>query len=169
MDFFSEYIVKRRKTVVDYLIIAGFYFAAFLLSIIFFLTSQWTLGLWTLLVAASWFGAFWLSKSRYIEFEYALTNNELDIDKILAKSRRKRLITVNFKQIDICAKTDDINFANEFKNAPEKVYDCTGMSENDTYFVDFNTSDQKTRVIFQPTDKMKENMRLINPRAVHIS
>lgn len=168
MDIFCEYIVKRKKTIVDFLIIIGGYFAAFLLSVIFILTSQYTLGMWLLLIALVWFGAFILAKTRYIEFEYILTNNELDIDRIFAKSRRKRLLTVDFKNIDICAKIDNPNFANEFKNAPEKIYDCSGICDNDTYFVDFYTNEKKTRVIFQPTEKMLENIRLINPRAVHI-
>ena len=114
--------------------------------------------------------AFILAKGVFVEFEYALTNNELDIDKILGRSRRKRVITVDFKNIEICANINDEKYSHEFKNTVSvtKTIDVTGICDYDVYFVDFAGENGKTRVLFQPTDKMKDAMKLINPRAIHI-
>ncbi len=169
MDIFCEYIVKHKNTAVDLLIPTGGYIAATILTFIIMLFSQYLFGLGFLLIAAVWYGAFILMRSRYVEYEYILTNNEMDIDKIMAKKRRKRVITVNFKHIEICAKVDDPVYSSQYANKPEKIYDFTGNSEYDVYFVDFHGQDKRTRILFHPTDKMKENLRLINPGAVHLS
>ena len=169
MDLFCEYIVKRKKSPVDYLITVAGYFAALILSYIFLMLNSLLFGFGLLLIAASWYGAYILMKSRYVEYEYTLTNSEMDIDKIYAKRRRKRLISVDFRHVDICAKIDDPIYSGEFKNnTPSKIYDVSGLSENDIYFVDFSKDASKVRVIFQPTDKMKDGLKLINPRVIHI-
>lgn len=169
MDVFCEYIVKKGKTVNDLLITIGAYIAAFIISSIVMLFAGYTYGFWLFLVAGAWYGAYYVVKTRYVEYEYALTNNELDIDKIMGKTRRKRMITVDFKQIDICAAVSDTMYASEFNSSSvAKTYDYSGVCEYETYFVDFVTKEGKVRVLFNPTDKMKENMRIINPRLVHI-
>ena len=169
MDVFCEYIVKCKKTTKDYFIMAGVYLAAFILSVLLLLFSNYTYGLWLVLIAGVWYGAYFVVKTRYIEYEYALNNNELDIDKIMGKTRRKRMITVDFKQIEICAAINDEMYKSEYNTkSVAKTYNYSGESEYEKYFVDFVTQEGKVRVLFNPTDKMKENMSIINPRLVHI-
>ena len=170
MDIFCEYIVRHKKTAIDYLIIVGIEIAAVLLSFLILLFYNYTFGLGLLLIAAVWYGAYLVIRSRFVEYEYALTNNELDIDKIMAKKKRKRIITVDFKHIDICAAVKDSAYSSEFNNGQSitKTYDFSGLSEYEVYFADFADSDGRTRILFNPTDKMKDSLRLINPRAVHI-
>lgn len=42
----------------------------------------------------SLYGGYILITNMSVEYEYIVTNGEMDIDKIIAKRRRKRLITV---------------------------------------------------------------------------
>lgn len=170
MDIFCEYIVKHKKTVVDYLIIAGIELAAVLLTFIVMLFYNYTFGFGLFIIAAIWYGAYIVIRSRFVEYEYALTNNELDVDKIMAKKRRKHMLTVDFKHIDICAAVNDPTYVYEFNNSQSiaKTYDFSGASEYEVYFADFADSEGKIRILFNPTDKMKDSLRLINPRAVHI-
>ena len=65
--------------------------------------------------------AYKLIKNSSIEYEYILTNNELDIDKIIAKSARKRMLTVNFREIEICANILDESKRNEYNNSNDKT------------------------------------------------
>lgn len=170
MDLFCEYIVKHKKTPIDYLITVALLFAALILTFILFIFNRYLFGFGLLLIFGVWYGAYILIKNRYVEYEYILTNSEMDIDKIYAKRRRKRVISVDFRHIDICAKTDDPIYSAEYKNTtPSKIIDASGESENDVYFVDFPGEGGKVRVIFQPTDKMKDGLKLVNPRAIHIS
>lgn len=61
-----------------------------------------------------------------VEYEYIVTNGEMDIDKIIAKRRRKRLITVNartferfgpFKESDHAGET----YSNRSTPAPRRT------------------------------------------------
>ncbi len=168
MDIFCEFIVKKKFSFLDILKLVGLVVAAIILACVFLLFLGSGLGM-ILAVGVIYF-AYILSKGVFIEFEYALTNNELDIDKILARSRRKRVITIDFKNIEICANINDEKYSNEYKSTASitKTLDVTGICDNDVYFVDFAGEKGKTRVLFQPTDKMKDAMKLINPRCIHI-
>ncbi|MBQ3038319.1 MAG: hypothetical protein IJD30_03980 [Clostridia bacterium] len=168
MDIFCEYIVRHKNTAKDYLLIAAASVGAMLLSFIIMLFSSYLFGLGLLLIAAVWYGLYFLIKSRQIEYEYILTNSELDVDKIMGRRRRKRVISVDFKHIELCARVDDERYSHQLSSKPDKVYDFTGISDNDKYFVDFHSKDNRTRMFFQPTDKMKENIRIMNPGAIHI-
>lgn len=171
MDIFLEYIIKKNRDAKDWAITAGGYFAALILSFIILGFVRFLGGIGFLLIAGAWYGAFWLMRSRDIEYEYILTNNELDVDKIASKRRRKHILTVDFRSVELCAKTDDPLYAADYNNAQGiiKKYDFTGISENDIYFADFAGESGKTRILFQPSDKIRESLRLINPRNVHIS
>lgn len=167
MDIFYEFIVKRKNTLKDILIIMGAYFLAFFISFILlgYLTTPF--GSFVLLIIVIlWYLTIKLVKSRYIEYEYALTNNELDIDKIMGKQRRKHIMTVNLKEIEILAPITAYEFQN--KNNISKTYDFSGICSNEEYFIDFNTPEGKTRIIFNPTQNMKDSFKLINPHAVKI-
>jgi hypothetical protein len=99
-----------------------------------------------------------------VEFEYSLTNGELDIDKIINKSKRKRLMTVDTRNFEILApKTQKYN--NEFNKKCDTVLDVSSQ-KNPAYFAIFNTKNGKTKLIFEPTDKMLEAIRLYIPRKV---
>ena len=49
-----------------------------------------------LLAAACGYGTFFTYRNSFVEYEYAFTNGELDIDKITAKSTKLERINVNF-------------------------------------------------------------------------
>lgn len=170
MDIFCEYIVRHKKSIKDYLIMAGVDVAAVILVFAVLLFYRYTFGFGFFIIAAIIYGAYILIRSRFIEYEYALTNNELDIDKIMAKKKRKHILTVDFKQVVICAAVNDDNFSSEYNNTASlsKTYDFSGICEYDVYFADFNTGDGRIRILFNPNDKMKDSLRIVNPRSVHI-
>ena len=170
MDIFCEYIVKKRIGVIDVLKLIAFASLAVILAYLVLMFGSLFLGAGIGLILASvvLYFAFKFSKEVFVEYEYALTNNELDIDKILGRSRRKRIITVNFKTVEICASINDDRFTSEYNTSVVKTLDVTGKSDNEIYFVDFTTDKGRTRVLFQPTDKMKDGLKLVNPKAIHI-
>lgn len=102
MDIFYEQIVAKQNTTVDILKKVGLILAAFLLAfiILFILPGLPVVGPFIgsfglLLVVGECYGVWYLLSSMNIEYEYILTNGEIDIDKIIARRKRKRLITVN--------------------------------------------------------------------------
>lgn len=171
MDIFCEFIVKKKFGFIDILKIIALVALAVILAYLVLLFGTFFLGLGVGLVLAFvvLYFAYKFSKDIFVEYEYALTNNELDVDKILGKSRRKHVITVDFKNVEICASINDDRYISEYNNASvTKTLDVTGKSDNEIYYIDFKTDKGRTRVLFQPTDKMKEGLKLVNPRTIHI-
>ena len=168
MDLFMEHIVKHKRTGKDYGIIAGIivlgiillYFSLNLLAYPLFAS------LWLLVAVGIVFLAVFFIKRTDIEYEYILTNNELDIDKIMAKSSRKRIYTIDFSAIDICAPVE--SHKSELEKKPFKTIDFTGSGEGKIYFIDTTSETGTTRVLIEPPEEYIENVRRYNPSKIFI-
>lgn len=170
MDIFMEYIVQHKRTGKDTLKVVGIIVLATLLCMVssIMLTIQLVASLWLFVVAGIIYGAVWLIKKTIIEYEYILTNSELDIDKIMARSSRKRLITIDFKEVEICAPINEPSVKFEYENTQSitKTLDCTGDGITNVYFIDITGDNGKTRILFQPPSKLIESAKKFNPRKV---
>ncbi len=123
-------------------------------------------GVGLLLIVGCWYFGIKLIKSRNVEYEYILTNYELDIDKIMARSTRKRLLTVDFRKIERCASIKEPEFENQ---AGKKIKNYAGdISGERVYFIDFYEEGELVRVIFQPSRSMLEAVKELNPRQVSV-
>lgn len=63
---------------------------------------------YVLLIPAAIFGVVWyfVHQNADVEFEYAHTNGEFDIDKIIANSSRKHALSVDLSHVEIVAPVD---------------------------------------------------------------
>lgn len=171
MDVYHEYMVKKPTGAKEYIITISVILSALALTFIIFslgiFTARYIQFMPTLalfLIAFMWWGAVRLIRMSRLEYEYILTNHELDIDRIAAKTNRKRLITVNFRNIICCANVDDEKF-NENKNFTVKDYSVEGHIK---YFVDYSNENGGIRVIFCPSENILKGIRMINPKCVFI-
>ncbi len=169
MDIFSEYIVSRRMRGADYAIMAVIAMIAAVLSCYIFMFipayPNWG-GILAVVIAGVWWGAYKIAQRRNIEFEYILTNHELDIDKIVSRNSRKRLCTINFNKIERCASITDPSFK-DTNGLSVKNY-AGDMSAKAVYFVDYATESGRVRVIFQPNRKIIEGIKKTNPKCVTV-
>ena len=103
-DIYLEYILKKKKTGGQKAIIAVIIFAAIIVSLalllLIFATAtalsgtqfgSFSFSIGLVLIAFAWYGAYLLMSMQNIEYEYILTNSEIDIDKIMSKKARKRI------------------------------------------------------------------------------
>lgn len=174
MDIFLEQLVKHKKTTADYVKIVLLTIAAVVITVVGFIAnlmfSKYLFGLGYLVIAGIWYGYYLLFQTFNIEYEYIMTNDEMDIDKVVAKRGRKSVITVNFREIEICARANDGEYKSMAENTDglSKVIDATGERNADNvYFVDFHDDGGKCRVFFQPTEKMLDAAYKFNPRLIH--
>jgi len=174
-DVFIEQMVKKDLESKDCIIIAALGVIAIFLSIFVFvlvigiIPQLSTIGL--LLIAGIWYGYYILVTRRRVEYEYILTNSEIDIDKIMAKRTRKRVASFDFKEAELVACVKDDLHNHVIKNAENnvKILNYSGDSEHyDVYFVDINTNGERKIILFRPTSKMLEGIKRFNPRNVHI-
>jgi hypothetical protein len=112
MDVFAEYLVEKKPDVRDTALKICVITAAVSLSVIILLTAFLLLYLpFAIIIAGVVWLAAYILRGINVEYEYILTNKELDIDKIIGKRRRKRLISL------------DLLTAEEFESYSEGFYE----------------------------------------------
>ena len=165
MDIFMEYLIERKKTIKDRLLSI----AIVILAIILGLTALAFIPSFGLFAAvAIGYGAYWLITSRNIEYEYCLTNGELDIDKIIAQRKRKRLLSIHCREFELFAPVHNEKYKREFNNVniQETIEAMSSMNAENLYFATFVQNGVRTKLIFQPTQKMIDAFKQYNPRKV---
>ena len=157
MDVFLEQIVQKGSSTADTFKKVGISLAALLLSAAIFLFGSAFVGVTLPLLAAFglFYGAYYLISGMSCEYEYIITNGELDVDKIIAQRKRKRMLTISISAFEDFGKIDD---------APDVDKEATVVSaiEPDTStccYADFtHPSHGKVRLLFSPNQRMIEGM-----------
>ena len=167
MDIFMEKLVTRKKTLTDHLITAGIIIAAALLiMVVLSIPILAQLGLSLIVAAGIAYLGYRLITSRNIEYEYIVTNGDLDIDVIISKRKRKRIFSANCREFDIVSPVKSSHFDQSVQNIRNRIDASSSRDSPDAYFVTLNYNGEKTLVIFEPTEKMLNNFRFYIPRKV---
>ncbi len=149
MDIFCEQLVTVKNGIMKYVLIALIIICALAISVVLFIYSvQYPLLI--LLIVAAIYGAIALIKNFFTEYEYSITNSSVDIDKIIAKSRRKRVISFETKDILRTGKINDAGIA----AAADKVFICGNKSEN-AYYILAKKGAAKAAILIEPNEKFK--------------
>ena len=165
MDTFLEQIVpiklkgKKISLLVLIWILAVAFAAAFaFLSTIF--TSL--LMIIIIIIFGIFYAAFKLSQRLFVEYEYIITNDELDVDKITAKASRTRLITVDLKEV-----LDFGEYNKAFTETFDKTYNC-GVEDCQRFYIKYKHKTQgKVLIILTPNEQMLDALNKQIPRLVN--
>lgn len=166
MDVFVEQLVKKpadgKSTALKILIAFG----VILVSLFCLYLMLIGIVIALLLIFAAIYGGFYLISGLNAEYEYIVTNGEIDIDKIIAKRKRKRLITAKPSKFEAFGKLADA--------APVSgitVVEANGIADEEAedYYIDFtHDSFGKVRLIFTPTERTLEAVTPFLPRPVKV-
>lgn len=165
MDVFMEKIVKRRKTAVDSAVIGATVVLGLLLIAIVGSLGFLQSFLPIILVGIGYLGYF-LIRNRNVEYEYIVTNGDLDIDMIVAQRKRKRVFSASCKDFEIVAKMTSGQFNQSYQNIKKRVNAVTSMDSNEVYFIAMVKDNEKMLVFFEPHPKMIESFKKYIPRKV---
>ncbi len=157
MDIFNEQIIKKTKSPLEVLLLLLLYVAGLTIGalLIFFGLVLAPTFIFTFIIIAAvvFYFTIKLGNNLNFEFEYSVTNNLFDVDKIIAKSRRKRLVSMDIKNID------DIGVYSPEKFNGRKfdlTINAVGNPANEgiIYIVTRHPTKGKTLLIFQPNEKI---------------
>ncbi|MEG0663572.1 MAG: DUF6106 family protein [Clostridia bacterium] len=169
MDKFCEIMVEKERkgsTLLKIILIyaAGLIVAAILVFVGISFLSPF-LGIILMAVVAVLFGTWVLSTRLFIEFEYIVTNRDIDIDKIVARKNRKRIITITASTIIEGGKFHP----DKFKNTAnfQKVIHVEKNVESAYYFVCKHQTFGKTLVVFSPNKKMIDALKPFLSREIY--
>ncbi|MCM1507828.1 MAG: DUF6106 family protein [Ruminococcus flavefaciens] len=169
MDNFAEQLVKKNETASEKTKRTLTTVLGIVSTLVFIAVGIITLGnpILSLVGFVLAVGAGYLTfnkvQSSYVEYEYAFTNGELDVDKIIAKKKRKSLISVEVNKFTAFGKySEDID-------EPENmtvVISSDNIASHE-YYADFQHEDYGlTRLVFAPDERMIENIKRFLPSNV---
>lgn len=153
MDTFVEQIVAIKKTPKTW----GAYICIALLAIILMtVVTMYSGAIFILLDALIIFGAFKLYSMLNVEYEYIITNSTMDIDKIIAKSSRKRIVSFDLSDVQRIEKYTGSLPADIEKDC---FFACNQTDEN--AFVLYYKQGGKTKkaFVFAPNERVINAMK----------
>lgn len=170
VDTFLEYLVKRKgdaKTLLyKMLIVLGVVVAAVLLLFLSGLFRGFSM-IFLFAFAGACYGAWYLFTGLSVEYEYIVTNGEMDVDRIVAQRRRKRLATVRFRDMEIMAPLNG-EHRREFENASLKLVDASASPlEKAAYGIVAHTEKLgEIKLVFTPDERILKAAQAVSPRKV---
>lgn len=165
MDVFLEKIVRRKKTILDTAIVAGIIVLS-LLVLMILLSLSFLKAFVPLLFVGICYIAYVLIRNRNVEYEYIVTNGDLDIDMIIAQRKRKRIFSGACKDFEMVAKLTSGQYDYNTQNIKNRITAVSSMESPDVYFVSLIKDGQKQIVFFEPHAKMLEAFKKYIPRKI---
>ncbi len=164
MDVFAEQLIKKEKTTADYIKMGGIAAGAIILASLFMFLAMTMLFSFAIPAVLVLFLGVWLLGSTNVEYEYIITNNEMDIDKIIGKRKRKRMIT-----IDLSKGEDFGEYPPEDTiRAEATVHASSGLEKDAHYLVVKHEVYGTVNVIFNPNEKIREAIMQELPNSLRI-
>ncbi len=111
-------------------------------------------------------GAYFISLNASIEYEYQYCEREITIDKILNKSRRKRVAVFETDKMEILGPSKSYHLDDYRKNTNYRTLDFSSGVEQQpdpTYTMYY---DGREKVVFEPNKQMVEAIKNVAPRKV---
>lgn len=153
MDLFCEQLVKYKKNVMDKIQNISMVLATLILGVLVFTLLLRFTGMIVISFALAGlviYLGFCLVSNTSKEFEYIITNADIDIDKIIAGRKRKRVISTNMRNFTGFGKYKDSTpkFSGTVINVSDNCIDSVYYAE---------VKDNKrgnVRILFSPNEKL---------------
>ena len=118
-----------------------------------------------LVAAATAVGAYFVYLNASIEYEYLYVDKEISIDKVLAKSRRKKAGSYSLEQMEIFAPLNSHRL-DSYRNRQLKTQDYSSgiaAQPEKRYMMIWNGD---TKIILEPNAEMVKAIQSVAPRKV---
>lgn len=165
MDHYVEQLVRVKKGAREWGLTALILLAAAAVAVACFWFMYILSMLSLLLTAGAVYGAYWLISGLSVEMEYCVTNGDIDIDRIVAKRKRKRVVSV---------RGGKILSLEPFNGTIPAGFDRTVMAASSPdaagcwRFTYHSKKNGSTQVIFEPTEALLDELIGGLPRPLQI-
>ena len=160
-DAYVECLVKAKTSMAAKLLKGLLILVAVFFGFLMLYTG--IIGLIFMLIAAA--GAYFVNLFTDLEYEYLYIDKELVVDKVMAKSRRKRVAAYSLDHVEILAPIKSYHLDN-YRNRTAKVKDYSVGEElkPDLRYVMFCEGGEK--IILSPSPELIKIMKNVAPRKV---
>lgn len=154
MDTFFEQIISIKKGSKAILCFLGIWvLAIFLCLILLFVRIPVISSFSFIIILGVLFGAYKLSTMLNIEYEYIITNGIMDIDKIINKSSRKRMLSLDLTKTSRIEKFNSALLTNV--DAKQVFFACNQNDDNAYLIVIDSKTGKSNYLVFAPDDRIK--------------
>ena len=164
-DLYSELLVKKEQTMKDKLVKGGL----IALIVIFVIGGLLITPILLIAAIAAGVAAYFILPGTDLEFEYLYVNGELDIDKIMSKSKRKRVKSLNISECDLMAPVNSHRMDYYNSNQKMKVLDySSGNPQHKRFAIITRDSSGTCQMIIEPDEALAKTMRNTAPSKVFL-
>lgn len=162
-DTFFEQIVTIPKTGKTFAAYLGIWLLALILCMVVMLVLSAFLGSLALLAAFGiLFGAYKWSSTLNVEYEYIITNGTMDVDKIINRSSRKRILSFDLAGV---SKIEKYN-PNAPTNPKSLVIACN-TNDTDAYFMVAEREGKgNVELVFAPDERIQSAVKKFVPKYI---
>lgn len=159
-DTYVECLVKAKQSVV-----AKFFKILLIVLTVVFCVIMLVFMPAMFLALATGVGAYFVNLYTDIEYEYLYLDKELTVDKVLAKSKRKRVATYSIDRMEVFAPIKSYHLDN-YKNRDVKVKDYSIGEERqpDLRYAMYYEGGEK--IILSPSEDIVKALKNVAPRKV---
>ena len=166
-DLFTEVVVKKNRTMAESVLkTLPVYLTILILALGIFIQPF----LLVLLLIPLLMKVF-LSPRLDVEYEYSYVSGELDIAKIFSRQSRKKIASYNMKEMELLAPLSSSHM-DGFRGNPniKKTDYSSGKPENSdkVYAFIISVNSQKQMVLFEPGEKILQDLRTRMPGKVYL-
>lgn len=160
LDTFVEQIIVRKKTTAQVaMAVLTMAVASVLIVFSFLFLTPYAPMLLLPIGVAMW----WLLTGMNSEYEYCITNGDIDIDRIIARRKRERVVSVSLHKVETAGRYDPAKW--QGRSVDRRVVAAPSEKEEGLYCFSYRSKKRgHTLVIFQPDDRVKEAVRAGLPR-----
>ena len=109
---------------------------------------------------------FFLYPRLNVDYEYVFVDGQIDFDKIVAKSKRKTVLRIDFEQVEIMAPYNSPAL-DSYKHIQMEKKDFSSLrKESKPYVIIASSGSKKLQIFFEPTEKMITMIKQKSPRKV---
>ena len=161
-DTYVECMVAHKKNpMADY-----FKYLMYGLAVICFLGGLIVNSLLSVLALVFVLIAYFVSPMLDIEYEYLYLDKSIQIDKVMSKEKRKKVIEIDLNKMEImvASKSAELNtYRNQ--NLPYKEY-SSGEADANIYVIVYADKNSRQMVGIEPNEEMLSAIKTVFPRKV---
>ena len=157
MDGIIECLVKKEKTASDTLKVLGIYGAAFVLTVLSFMFLK---GFAIIGTAAAVYMAYYFSQNFSLEFEYCMLGNDLRIDKIMSRKKRKQLVEINGIDVIAIAPESNKEVLDMYASA-KTIFAAEKENDEGNYVIVGKGNEGTVKVVIKPDERIIEHYKTV--------
>ena len=164
-DLYSELLVKKEPTAKDSIVKYGM----IVLTVLAVGTGLFISPILLLAAVALGVASYFVIPRTDLEYEYLFVNGEFDIDMVMAKSKRKKVMSMKLSEADLVAPLDSHRMDYYNGNSRLKTLDySSGNQQHRRFAVIIKSGGENSRIIIEPDEQMAQAIKNSAPSKVFL-